>query len=169
MATIRETRIAEETVSAIDFMSRMLGAIEDGNWYYARDKLGQLSRALNNLDTQLSRTEVADGKPVAAYVAEHSRHYRVGKALYGAAEPPTDAPEISPETAAHVLHHFGCEGGSPASGFKTTLMLAIAQADMPNRERLAKAWPDYVAAMNLAQVTSHGTAALQKLAARDWS
>lgn len=80
----------------------------------------------------------------------------------------TTDPEISPEVAAHVLWHFGCDGGSPASGFKTTLMLAIAQADMPNRERLAKGFPDYVAAFNLAQLTSHGTAALQKLAAQDW-
>lgn len=84
MANIREVHIAEETVRAIDFFSRLIGAIEDGNWHYGHDKLGQLVRALGELDMQLSRTDqAAVGRPVAAYVGEHSQHYRIGKALYG--------------------------------------------------------------------------------------
>ncbi|MEU8196371.1 hypothetical protein AB0C10_21545 [Microbispora amethystogenes] len=80
----REARIAEETVSVIDFMSRMLGAIEDGNWHYAADKLGQLDRALENLRKQIARKDYqAAGPVVAAYVARDSQHYRIGRALYG--------------------------------------------------------------------------------------
>ncbi|WP_157251077.1 hypothetical protein [Nonomuraea typhae] len=168
MPTSRETRIAEGTVSAIDFFSRLIGAIESGNWHYADDKLSQLGRTLGELDQQLTRTDQpASGQPVAAYVAEHSQHYRIGRALYGTPKERATEPEIRPEVAAHVLHHFGCDSGVPTSGFKTALMAAIAQADAPNREHLAKAFPDYVAAFNLAQTTSHGTAALQKLASRD--
>ncbi|RVX39114.1 hypothetical protein EDD27_1456 [Nonomuraea polychroma] len=87
MDNAREARIAEETVSAIDFFSRLLGAIEDGNWYYARDKLRQLKQRLERLGEQLARTDQpASGPPVAAYLAEHSRHYRIGGALYGTRE-----------------------------------------------------------------------------------
>jgi hypothetical protein len=88
--TAREERIAEETVSAIDFMSRMLGAIEDGRWSYASDKLAQLARTLETLAKQLDRKDqTADGGPVAAAIRRESRHYRIGKALYGgqAADP----------------------------------------------------------------------------------
>lgn len=227
MPTVREVRIAEETVSAIDYMSRLLGAIETGNWCYASDKADQLMRTINNLAGHLDLTGPADGQAVAAYVAEHSQHYRIGRALYGvASQPPQGAPEpleaackicgctenaaceggcqwvpnplmidlcsscvlqltrlygtpteqadpseveepITPEVAAHVLHHFGADGGYPASGFKTTLMLAIAQADVRNRELLAPGFPGYVRAFNLAQYTRHGTAELQEISARD--
>jgi hypothetical protein len=88
--TAREERIAEETVSAIDFMSRMIGAIEDGRWSYASDKLAQLARTLETLSKQLDRKDqTADGGPVAAAIRRESRHYRIGKALYGgqAADP----------------------------------------------------------------------------------
>ncbi len=85
--TIRETRIAEEAVSSIDFFSRLVGAIEDGNWHYARDKLRQLQNTLSNLAAQLDRKDPAAGPPVAAYVAEESQHYRIGRALYGPDSP----------------------------------------------------------------------------------
>lgn len=74
--------------------------------------------------------------------------------------------EIPVEVAAHVLSHFG-QGGWPPSGFKTTLMLAIAQADIVNRNRLALGFPEYVAAFNLAQLTDDGTATLQAIVAED--
>lgn len=168
MPTAREYRIAENTSSVIDFASRLIGAIETGNWHYANDKLGQLERALVQLGDEIRRTDQpASGETITTLVASYTKDFRIGKALYGKPEPQTPSdPEIAPEVAAHVLHHFGCEGGSPASGFKTTLMLTIAQADASNRQHLARAFPAYVAAVNLAQWTAHGTAALQKLATR---
>lgn len=82
--TAREARIAEETISAIDFMSRLLGAIEDGNWHYAGDKLGQLTRTLETLGKQVARKDQpAAGPPVEAAVRQGAIHYRIGKALYG--------------------------------------------------------------------------------------
>ncbi|WP_214327884.1 hypothetical protein [Nonomuraea sediminis] len=90
----RETYIAEATVAAIDFTGRMLGAIEDGNWSYAKDKLSQLYRALDQLDTQLARTSpAAAGTPVAEHIRRESRHYPIGKALYGT--PPAAASPLA--------------------------------------------------------------------------
>lgn len=81
--------------------------------------------------------------------------------------PPDATAGITPEIAGHVLHHFGADGGWPASGFKTQLMVAIATADVVNRELLARGFPGYVAAFNLAQMTEHGTATLQGIAGSD--
>jgi hypothetical protein len=114
----RESRIAEETVSAIDFFGRMIGAIEDGNWYYAGEKLSQLVSTLNSLDAQLGLA-VPGGRDVAAYVAEHSQEYRVGRALYGSrpadttptgstvavADPSTTEPRARQQAAAWHLAH----------------------------------------------------------------
>ncbi|WP_219512883.1 hypothetical protein [Nonomuraea ceibae] len=98
--TTREQRIAEETVSAIDYMSRMLGAIEDGRWSYALDKLEQLVRPLERLGMQLSRREeTAKGPQVAALVRQESRHYRIGKALYGEPNPAAAATPAPPRPA----------------------------------------------------------------------
>ncbi|MGP3914378.1 hypothetical protein [Nonomuraea sp. 10N515B] len=165
MATIRETRIAQETVSSIDYMSRLLGAIEGGNWVYAADKLRQLRGSLDNLDKELRCKGLAHGAAVEAYVVEHAQDYRIGRALYGEAARPTspkEEVEIPLEVAAHVLFHFG-RGGWPPSGFKATLMLAIAQADVVGRGRLALGFPEYVAAFNMAQLTDDGTAKLQAI------
>jgi hypothetical protein len=78
LARAREERIAEETVSAIDRFSRMLGAIETGNWRSASDEASQLMRVLGRLADQLDLSVPGSGYDVAAYVAEHSQAYRVG-------------------------------------------------------------------------------------------
>ncbi|MDH2425735.1 hypothetical protein [Sphaerisporangium sp. TRM90804] len=93
--TIRETRIGEETVSALDYFSRLIGAIEDGNWRYARDKLRQLQNTLATLAAQLDRKSPAAGPPVAAYVARESLHYRIGKALYRPPAGESTRPEVA--------------------------------------------------------------------------
>lgn len=79
---------------------------------------------------------------------------------------PADEVEIPVEAAAHTLFLFA-RGGWPASGFKSTLLHAIAQADIINRTRLAMAYPEYVAAYNLAQNDDDGIAKLQAIVALD--
>lgn len=64
--------------------------------------------------------------------------------------------EISVEEAAHTLHAFGRPGGWPASGFKSALIHTINVADITNKQKLAGAYPGYVAAVVLAQATEHG-------------
>ncbi|WP_066373919.1 hypothetical protein [Herbidospora mongoliensis] len=81
----REQRIGEETVRMFDFMSRMTGAIEIGDWSFAQDKLEQLCEPLERLAVQLFRKDQpASGEPVLTYVQEHAPQYRIGRALYGA-------------------------------------------------------------------------------------
>ncbi len=162
--TARETRIGDETINAIDYFSRLVGAIEGGDWRYSRDKLRQLQATLADLALQLDRKGPAAGPPVAAFVAEYSQHTRIGRALYGSNPTPQT---ISPKVAAEVLHHFGADGGREPSGFRRSLILAIAQADVPNRARLARAFPDYVAAVTSAQATEDGVVELQAIAAGD--
>lgn len=79
---------------------------------------------------------------------------------------PTEERSIPVEAAAHTLFLFA-RGGWPASGFKSTLLHAIAQADILNRNRLALAYPEYVAAYNIAQLDDDGIAKLQAIVARD--
>lgn len=75
-----------------------------------------------------------------------------------------DPGHITPDIAAHVLFHFDREGGYQPSDFKRQLLLTIGHADQVNRALLARAYPAYVAAFNLAQTTEDGTARLQQIA-----
>jgi hypothetical protein len=84
-----ETRIAEDMTSVLDFLSRLQGAIDDGNWRYAYDKAGQLERAAKQLHAALGyevdrkRSEpAARGKWVTAAIRRFARHYAAGRALY---------------------------------------------------------------------------------------
>jgi hypothetical protein len=79
------------------------------------------------------------------------------------AQPPDNSP-ITPEIAAHVLFHFGRDGGYPASGFPTALMGLIDKADVVNRALLKRAYRGYVTAMELAKNTEDGIATLAQIA-----
>lgn len=115
----RESRIAEETVSAIDFTSRLLGAVEDGNWQYAGDKLGQLTRALKVLEQQIARTDQpAAGAPVAQYVSRASRHYRLGKALYGDTRTASEPSPLEQVEAAKRRRDFDGEIDAVRAGYQ---------------------------------------------------
>jgi hypothetical protein len=75
-----------------------------------------------------------------------------------------NAPTISPETAAHVLAHYGHSGGYPAGRFTEQLIIAIDTADPANRDRLAEGFPGLVAAITAIQYDPDGVAYLQALA-----
>lgn len=86
-AQARATRIAENTTSLIDYTSRILGAIEDGTWYHAWDKLHGLRRAVEALDRDLDpskhTTELACVRAAAVWpmVCREARHYWLGQAV----------------------------------------------------------------------------------------
>lgn len=65
----------------------------------------------------------------------------------------------------HVLWQFGDSvyGVEPGT-FTQRLMLTISSADKGNRERLAKGFPELVAAMNLVQYTEGGFEELRSIA-----
>ena len=70
---------------------------------------------------------------------------------------------ISPETAKHVLYHFG-HGGTQPGNFARHLLDTILLADSFNLARLANAYPAEVAAVRLAKYAPRGIEALQSIA-----
>jgi hypothetical protein len=77
----------------------------------------------------------------------------------------TTSPTIPADTAAHVLFHYGLDGGYQAGSFTTFLLATIAAADPTNLDRLALGFPDYVAAVTAIQYDPDGTQRLQDIAA----
>lgn len=75
----------------------------------------------------------------------------------------TTAPRIQPETASHVLSHFG-RGGYPAGRFTTLLIQTIDAADQTNEARLAAAYPELFAAITTAKYDEDGIDRLQAIA-----
>ncbi|MGM9380307.1 hypothetical protein [Streptomyces antibioticus] len=72
---------------------------------------------------------------------------------------------ITTDTARHVLFHYGRPGGHQPCRFTQLLMQAIDAADVVNTARLAVAYPELVAAMDIAANRPDGTARLQHIAA----
>lgn len=77
----------------------------------------------------------------------------------------TSTPTIPAETAAHVLFHYGREGGYQAGSFTEQLIVLIDRADPHHRDLLALGFPDYVAAIVAIQYDPNGVAQLQRIAA----
>ncbi|MFE5368115.1 hypothetical protein [Streptomyces mirabilis] len=77
----------------------------------------------------------------------------------------TNSPTIPPDVAAHVLFHYGREGGYQAGSFTTDLLAAMGKADPTNLDRLALGFPAYVAAVTAIQYDPNGVAHLQRIAA----
>jgi hypothetical protein len=74
------------------------------------------------------------------------------------------APPIPPETARHVLWHYGQQGGVEPGSFTRNLITTIDSADMDNVARLAGAYPSLVAAVIAAKLDPDGIASLQRIA-----
>ncbi|MFF4848743.1 hypothetical protein [Streptomyces sp. NPDC001194] len=75
----------------------------------------------------------------------------------------SNTPSIPPETARHVLAHFG-HGGVRSGRFGEQLITLIAGADQQNAARLADAFPAEAEAVRMAQYDSDGIAKLQAIA-----
>ena len=72
---------------------------------------------------------------------------------------------IPAETAAHVLFHYGRDGGYQAGTFTEQLITTIDMADPGNRDKLAAGFPDYVAAVVAIQYDPQGVTCLQQIVA----
>jgi hypothetical protein len=85
-----ETRLAEQYVSVLDFVSRCALAVDQGNWHYLWDKAGQLEDAAGRLravaEENWQQLAAGGAQPrkaaVAAAVAHWGRHYRAGRLLH---------------------------------------------------------------------------------------
>lgn len=77
----------------------------------------------------------------------------------------TNHPRIPADVAAHVLFHYGREGGYQAGSFTTALLSAMGTADPSNLDRLAAGFPEYVAAVTAIRYDRNGIAHLRDIAA----
>ena len=69
---------------------------------------------------------------------------------------------ITPDVAAHVLWHYR-QIGYPPGSFVSALIKTIAGADIGNRRLLARGFPDYVRAVELAAETVGGIDTLRRV------
>lgn len=75
----------------------------------------------------------------------------------------TSSPTIPPDVAAHVLFHYGREGGYQAGSFTTALLTAMGTADPSNLDKLAAGFPEYVAAVTAIHYDPDGVERLQRI------
>ena len=75
---------------------------------------------------------------------------------------PAPAAPITPEVAAHVLWHYR-QIGYPPGSFASALIKTIAGADIGNRRLLARGFPDYVRAVEMATETVGGIDTLRRV------
>lgn len=74
------------------------------------------------------------------------------------------APESPREVARWVMHRFGLPDGHPAGGMSEGIIDCVARAKGRNRERFREAFPEYVAAVDLAQGHEQGVFILRAVA-----
>lgn len=92
-------QLAEDMTSILDYLSRVIGAAEDGNHHYMHDKAAGLARAAWRLYARMSESAAAAGPGEALrhdpsrrfdparlrkLITREARHYRAGRALYPA-------------------------------------------------------------------------------------
>jgi hypothetical protein len=75
----------------------------------------------------------------------------------------TSSPTIPADVAAHVLFHYGHDGGYQAGSFTTSLLTTMGMADPSNLDKLATGFPEYVAAVTAIQYDPDGVARLQAI------
>ncbi|MFD5566591.1 hypothetical protein [Streptomyces cadmiisoli] len=77
----------------------------------------------------------------------------------------TNSTTIPADVAAHVLWHYGLDGGYQPGSFTEQLLTTIAKADPTHRDKLGAGFPDYVAAVAAIQYDPAGVERLRDLAA----
>jgi hypothetical protein len=84
--TTTETRLVEQYVSVLDYMSRCAQAIDHGDWFYLHDKAGHLADQAQRLSAIARQAYDAPRRPrkeaVRAAVAWFGRHYRAARLLH---------------------------------------------------------------------------------------
>lgn len=80
-------------------------------------------------------------------------------------EKPLAPPVVDRETAAHVLHMFGHDGGYPPGDYMGAAYTLIARSDVQNAARLALAFPAQAEAVRMASYDEDGIAKLTAIAA----
>jgi hypothetical protein len=84
--TTIETRLVEQYVGVLDYISRCVQAIDGGDWFYLHDKAGALADQAERLAELAREAYDAPRRPrvlaVRAAVAWFGRHYRAARLLH---------------------------------------------------------------------------------------
>ena len=84
--TTTETRLVEQCVSVLDYVSRCGQAIDHGDWFYLYDKAGAVADQAQRLSAIAREAYDAPRRPRVpagrAAVAWFGRHYRAGRLLH---------------------------------------------------------------------------------------
>lgn len=133
--------LAEDMTSVLDYLSRVIGAADNGSPNYMHDKAGQLALAAERLHRHMSDLSATPEPPyrhdpsrtfaparLRALIARDARHYVAGRALYPhGGDPIVAARRAALESAATDMRY-----GTPAG-------LTPAQADAVAAWLLARA------------------------------
>lgn len=74
--------IAERTVSVLDYLNRIIGALKDGNGDYLRSKMYDMKHAVDSLADAADTGKRFDGSAVTAIIERDARHYHTGRMLF---------------------------------------------------------------------------------------
>lgn len=82
-----ELCVAEDVALLLDYASRVVTAIEDGNWHYAADKLHGLAGRVESLQSRVNFDTVEqlnrmNKTRLWQQVGQYARHYRLGQLLF---------------------------------------------------------------------------------------
>jgi hypothetical protein len=84
--TTTETRLVEQYVSVLDYVSRCAQAIDHGDWFYLYDKAGSLADQAERLAEVAREAYDAPRRPrkeaVRMAVVWFGRHYRAARLLH---------------------------------------------------------------------------------------
>ena len=94
--TTTETRLVEQYVSVLDYVSRCAQAIDGGDWFYLHDKADALAHQAERLSAIAREAYDAPHTPrlpaVRAAVAWFGRHYRAARLLHPLEPDPQGGP-----------------------------------------------------------------------------
>ncbi|WP_327335095.1 hypothetical protein [Streptomyces anulatus] len=92
-----ENNLAEDYARLVDHFGRIAGAMEDGNLYYAWDKINGLRSALNDFEARLGEEVTEDGETIRRFTGRDldgakaataavafARSHRAGRLLHPA-------------------------------------------------------------------------------------
>lgn len=88
-----ELRIAEDMTSILDYLSRLMQGINNGDWHYVYDKANELARTAHlpkdaagyEIEHQQTKPrETARPQAIIATITRDARHHITGRTLYPA-------------------------------------------------------------------------------------
>jgi hypothetical protein len=131
--------VAEELVSVLDFLSRVVQAGDSSNTNYMQDKVNQMGHAVRRLLARLSEfplptninkpvgwdeTKAVDGARLRELVTEWGRHYHAARLLYPSVSPERKALEAAGTALAAAGGGLGLS--APATEAVTAWLLSRA-------------------------------------------